>query len=69
MTLASSSTGPFDLDRCVTLEALESMSEAERLAQLLPVTSLLPDHTAVPLDEREIRSSTGSSASAPSVLA
>ena len=43
-------TGPFDLDRCVTLEALESMSEAERLAQLLPVTSLLPDHTAVPLD-------------------
>ncbi len=48
--LRRTATGPFDLSHCVTLDALEAMSEQERLAQLLPVESLLPDHTVVTLD-------------------
>jgi hypothetical protein len=32
--------------QCVTLEALEAMSEDDRLACLQPVAALLPDHTA-----------------------
>ena len=44
-------TGGYTAAQCVTLEALEAMSEAERLACLLPVSSLLPDHTVVMLDE------------------
>ena len=43
-------TGPFEVSRCVTLAALEAMPESERLACLLPVESLLPDHTCVTLD-------------------
>jgi tRNA pseudouridine55 synthase len=43
-------TGHYDVSQCVTLEALEAMSEQERLARLLPVDSLLPQHTAVTLD-------------------
>lgn len=43
-------TGPFTADHCVTIEALESMSEAERLACLLPVQSLLVGHMEVTLD-------------------
>lgn len=43
-------TGPFDLAQCVTLAALEAMSEAQRLACLLPVASLLVDHAPVMLD-------------------
>ena len=41
--------GPFTIAQCVTLEALEAMSEDERLAQLQPVEALLPDHTRVTL--------------------
>jgi tRNA pseudouridine55 synthase len=44
-------TGGFSVAQCVTLEALEAMSEAERLACLYPVASLLPDHTVVTLDD------------------
>lgn len=43
-------TGGFEVAQCVTLEALEAMTEAQRLACLLPVSSLLPDHTVVTLD-------------------
>lgn len=43
-------TGGFDVAQCVTLEALEVMTEAQRLACLLPVDSLLGDHAVVTLD-------------------
>ena len=43
-------TGGFDVSRCVTLEALEAMTEEERLNCLMPVESLLGDHTVVTLD-------------------
>jgi tRNA pseudouridine55 synthase len=42
-------TGPFGIAQCVTLQALEAMGEDERLARLLPVEALLPDHTRVTL--------------------
>jgi tRNA pseudouridine55 synthase len=44
-------TGPFTVNQCVTLAALEAMSETERLDRLLPVPALLQDHTPVTLDE------------------
>jgi tRNA pseudouridine55 synthase len=43
-------TGHYDASQCITLDALESMSEEERLACLKPVDSLLPAHTRVTLD-------------------
>ena len=43
-------TGGFDVSQCVTLEALEAMSEDERMACLLPVESLLEGHARVTLD-------------------
>ena len=43
-------TGGFDVSQCVTLEALEEMTEDERLACLLPVESLLDGHARVILD-------------------
>ena len=43
-------TGGFDVSQCVTLEALEAMSEDDRLAHLLPVESLLEGHERVILD-------------------
>jgi tRNA pseudouridine55 synthase len=43
-------TGQFDIAQCVTLDALEAMSEQERLACLQPVDALLPEHTHVTLD-------------------
>jgi tRNA pseudouridine55 synthase len=48
--LRRTETGGFGLSQCVTLEALESMTEEERLKCLLPVDSLLSDHTPVDLD-------------------
>jgi len=42
-------TGGFDVAQCVTLAALEAMTEEERLACLQPVESLLTDHTVVML--------------------
>ncbi|PNG56779.1 MULTISPECIES: tRNA pseudouridine(55) synthase TruB [unclassified Variovorax] len=47
--LRRTATGDFEASRCVTLEALEAMSEEERLAQLLPVESLVAGHTSVML--------------------
>jgi tRNA pseudouridine55 synthase len=43
-------TGHFDIGQCITLEALEAMSEEQRLACVKPVDSLLPDHTRLTLD-------------------
>ena len=43
-------TGPFDAGQCITVDALEALSEAERLQRLLPVEALLPTHTTVTLD-------------------
>ncbi len=43
-------TGGFGVEECVTLAALEAMSEQERLACLRPVESMVPDHTVVTLD-------------------
>lgn len=43
-------TGHFGVAQCVTLPALEAMSEAERLACLQPVEALLPGHSRVTLD-------------------
>jgi tRNA pseudouridine55 synthase len=43
-------TGPFDAEQCITIEALEALSESGRLQRLLPVEALLPEHTPVTLD-------------------
>ncbi len=43
-------TGPFDASQCVTLEQLEAIDEAERLAALQPVDCLLQGYTSVTLD-------------------
>ena len=43
-------TGGFSVTQSVTLEALEAMTEAERLACLMPVDALLRAHTVVTLD-------------------
>ena len=43
-------TGGFSVAHSVTLEALEAMSEAERMNCLMPVESLLGEHTVVTLD-------------------
>lgn len=42
-------TGGFGVEECVTLAALEAMSESERLACLRPVESMVPDHMVVTL--------------------
>jgi tRNA pseudouridine55 synthase len=43
-------TGHYDVAQCTTLERLEAMTDAERVGQLKPVDSLLPDHSRVTLD-------------------
>jgi tRNA pseudouridine55 synthase len=43
-------TGPFEEAACVTLEDLGAMDEPQREARLMPVQSLLGDHTVVTLD-------------------
>lgn len=48
--LRRTATGGFTEAQCVTLDALEAMTEEERLACLLPVDALLERHTAVTLD-------------------
>lgn len=47
--LRRTATGDFDQSRCITLEALEAMSEKERHAQLLPAESLVAGHSRVML--------------------
>lgn len=46
-------TGNFGEAQCVTLEALEAMTEDQRLACLLPVDALLPGHSVVTLDSED----------------
>ncbi len=43
-------TGPFDDSQCIALDALEALSETDRLARLLPVQALLDGHDPVTLD-------------------
>lgn len=43
-------TGGFDAAQCVTVAALEAMSEAQRLACVQPTEALLADHAVVTLD-------------------
>ena len=50
ISLRRVATGHYGVAQCVTLPALEAISERERLACLLPVDSLLPQHTRVTLD-------------------
>jgi len=50
LSLRRMATGGFTEAQCLTLEALEAMDEAQRLAALLPVDALLEGHTAVTLD-------------------
>jgi len=46
-------TGPFGIDQCVRLEALEALDEAARLRNLLPVEVLLGDHSPITLAAQE----------------
>lgn len=46
-------TGPFGLDACTTLEALEALPEGERHTALLPTQVLLQGHTPVMLQEQD----------------
>ncbi len=48
--LRRTATGQFAASQCVTLQAFEAMSEAERLDCLQPVEALLHDHASVMLD-------------------
>jgi tRNA pseudouridine55 synthase len=48
-SLRRTATGHFDISQCVTLEALEAMTEEERMAQLLPPESLVEGHERVTL--------------------
>jgi tRNA pseudouridine55 synthase len=43
-------TGPFELSQCLSLEQLEAMDEAARLAALRPIDCLLTGHIPVTLD-------------------
>ena len=43
-------TGGFHVSQCVTLQALEAMTDEGRLRCLMPVESLLSEHTVVTLD-------------------
>ena len=47
-------TGPFGLERCVTLAALEAMDEAQRERCLLPVEALLDDHSPLTLEAADV---------------
>jgi tRNA pseudouridine55 synthase len=49
-SLRRTASGAVTVDQCITLEALEGMSEDERLAQVRPAESLVTDHAHVTLD-------------------
>lgn len=51
--LRRTASGGITVDRCITLNALEAMSEDERLARLHPAESLVADHTRVTLAEQD----------------
>jgi tRNA pseudouridine55 synthase len=52
-SLRRTATGGFVEAQCITLEALEAMSEEERLAQLLPAQALVDGHSRVTLGEED----------------
>jgi tRNA pseudouridine55 synthase len=43
-------TGPFAIDQCITLEALQALDEGERIQSLHPIDILLSDHSGIDLD-------------------
>ena len=51
--LRRTGTGELELRGCVTLEALEALSEEDRLARLLPVDRLLAQHLRLQLDAED----------------
>jgi tRNA pseudouridine55 synthase len=51
--LRRTATGPLQVADAITIEALEALSEAERLALLLPADTLLADWPAVSLPDDE----------------
>jgi tRNA pseudouridine55 synthase len=48
--LRRTASGNFDVAQCVSLDALQAMTEAQRLDCLLPLQALLVDHTTLTLD-------------------
>ena len=54
-SLRRTATGGFDAAQCVTLEALEAMTEDERLARLLPAEALVAGHTPRHARRRKMR--------------
>ncbi len=46
-------TGPFSVSQSVSLAELEALDESQRLAKLLPVAELLPEHQTVTLNAHE----------------
>lgn len=52
-SLRRTETGGFTQAQCITVEALEAMSESERLARLLPTEALLADHDRVTLEPED----------------
>ena len=46
-------TGDFEMPQAITLEALQAMSESDRMALLMPVDALLSSHTRVTLAPEE----------------
>ena len=53
VSLRRIATGPFDVSQCLTLAELEALPESDRLARLLPVECLLPEHTSIVLGQDE----------------
>ncbi len=51
--LRRTATGPFLTAQCITLQALEALDDAARLAALLPPEALLPDHLPITLEGEE----------------
>ena len=52
-SLRRTATGDFHESQCITLEALEAMTEDERLAQLLPAESLVAGQSRVTLGRED----------------
>ena len=51
--LRRTDTGGLGLSACTTLDALEAMDEAQRLAQLAPAQILLREHTVITLEPED----------------
>ena len=51
--LRRTATGGFTQSQCITLAALQAMTEHERESRLLPVSSLVSDHLVITLDSAD----------------